>query len=774
MTAPDPNAASPKLSLLQADEVAGYCLQALGPTQVLLVGAALAPLLTPLRAAGCGVVVHEEIPVDIAATGTVIAWAESCSQCRSLFELGANVLVLVAAATPADEAHAISEQAAAANWQRHPAMFVLPASRDGIRILMLVRAGVSVADPQSILRAGYHGLAAALVRPSDAVVAADAADHGLWRILQQHTRCRSLQVLSNGPAPADLEPGIIWQAPAALRPDEPLADVVVTRIGHDDMNWMRELKVATAALVRSGRLVAAVPLIDGRNVDERGLLFALESLGLVVDRAWWQSLSRPVGAGQFIEASRDGAGRLQIDPDAKAQADALVLMAVKTGGSGVPRNPELHVPNIIAFQRDYLDASVVRLIVAMGLRLESAPLRRLLAEQLLAASPTDSADHGAALCVLLYDPAALEGERRAALLEAAQRYVELTANNPTVLRWQVSLTYAIATLHHAAGDLGRAEDLYAQVLTFDVLAFSPLLGTKTTAAAVRLGWILFARGDLPAARQAWLQGLSEARRLASHADWTEVVGDIEFPETFGMPEFAAVVDEAGRLASALRVTAETPLRPGVAWQWGNQSVQATLSRALGEQQRLLTWQEQLQDAKDWLDGQYHHLKAELERSVASLRTLQAANAALARDNAGSAAAFRLAHQHAEADKAGLRVLLQDQQAQYVRLAGEHACLTEEHARLAEEHARLAEEQARLAEEHAHLAGEHARLLDAAQELTSATSGIMDRVPQPRLPAESIAEELFRLSEALNRIPWKSAVRPALHVLVVLLGGRKRT
>lgn len=745
MTAPDSNAASPKLSLLQADEVAGYCLQALGPTQVLLVGAALAPLLGPLRAAGCDVVVHEEIPADIAPTGTVIAWAESCSQCRSLFELGANVLVLVAASTPADEAHAISEQAAAANWQQHPATFVLPASRDGIRIQLLARAGVSVPDPQGMLRAGYHGLAAALVRPGDAVVAADAADLGLWRILQQQTRCRSLQVLSNAPAPAALEAGIIWRAPGAWRPDEPSADVLVTRIGHDGTDWVRELEIATAALVRSGRLVVALPLTDGRNVDERDLLLALEPLGLVVDRAWWQSLSRPVGAGQFIEASRDGAGRLRIDPDAKAQADALVLMAVKTGGDGVPRNPELHVPNIIAFQRDYLDASVVRLIVAMGLRLESAPLRRHLAEQLLATSPIDSADHGAALCVLLYDPAALEGERRAALLEAAQRYVELTASNPTVLRWQVSLTYATAALHHAAGNLGRAADLYAQVLAFDVLAFSPLLGTKTTAAAVRLGWILFGRGDLPAARQAWLQGLREARRLASHADWTEVVGDIEFPETFGMPEFAAVMDEAGRLASALRVTAEVPLRPGLAWQWGNQSVHAMLSRTLGEQQRLLAWQEQLQDAKDWLDGQYHHLNAELDRSSASLQTLQAENAALARDNAGSAAAFRLAHQHAETDKAGLRVRLEHQRAQY----------------------------ARLADEHARLAGEHARLLDAAQELTSATSGIMDRVPQPRLPGESIAEELFRLSDALNRIPWKSAVRSALHVLVVLLGGRKR-
>lgn len=731
---------------MQADEVAGYCLRAMGPTRFWLVGAALSSLLAPLRAAGCDVVLHQDIPTDSAATRTVIAWVDSRSQCQSLFALDASVLVLVAAATTAEAAHATREQASAASWQQHPAMFVLPAIQDEISIQLFARAGVCVADRQSMLRAGYHGLAAALVRPGDVVLAADAADFGLWRILQQQTRCRSLQVLSTAPAPAALEPGVIWLAPADWQPDALPADVLVTRIGLDDACWMQELGVATAALVRSGRLVAAVALTEGRNVDARVLLLTLETLGLVVDRAWWQSLSRPLGADQFIELARDGSGQILIDSDARAQADALVIMAVKTGGDGVPRNPELQVPNIIAFQRDYLDASVVRLIVAMGLRLESAPLRRHLAEQLLDASPIDSADHGAALCVLLYDPAALEGERRNALLEATQRYVGLTAANPTVLRWQVSLTYAAGALYHAAGDLERAADLYAQVLAFDVLAFSPLLGTKTTAAAVRLGWILFGRGEIAAARQAWLQGLTEARRLTSHADWTEVVGDIEFPETFGMPEFAAVMDEAGRLASALRVTAEAPLRPGLAWQWGNQSLHCMLSRARDEQQRRLAWQDQLQGAKDWLDGQYHQLNAELDRRAESLQALQSANASLAADNAGSAAAFRLSHQHAEADKADLRLRLQHEQA----------------------------ELSRLAEEHARLAGEHARLLEAAQELTTATSGIMDRVPQSRLPGESIADELYRLSVALDRIPWKPVVRSALRLLVLALGGRKQS
>lgn len=742
MTALDPNASAvPTLSSLQADEIADYCLRAVGPTRVWLVGATLSALLAPLRAAGCDVAVHQDIPTDFAASGTVIAWADPGTQSRLLHARNANALVLVMAAGTAEQSHVTSEQASSAGWQQHPAMFVLPAIHNGISIQLLARAGVCAADRQSMLRAGYHGLAAALVRPGDVVLAADAADHGLWRILQQQSRCRSLQVLSAAPVPAALEPGITWHAPDDGRPDALSADVLVTRIDLDDGAWLQELRVATAALVRSGRLIVAVPLNADGDVGGGDLLFTLETLGLLVDRAWWQNLSRPVGSDQFIEAARDGSGRLLIDTDARKQADALVIMAVKTVGDGVAPDPELQVPNIIAFQRDYLDASVVRLIVAMGLRLESAPLRRHLAEQLLHALPIDSADYGAALCVLLYDPAAVEGARRTALLEASLRYIGLTPANPTVLRWQVSLTYAAGALHHAAGDLEQAADLYARVLAFDVLAFSPLLGTKTTAAAARLGWILFGRGEIAAARQAWLQGLTEARRLASHADWSEVVGDIEFPETFGMPEFAAVMDEAGRLASALRVTAEAPLRPGLAWQWGNQSLQSRLSRAHDELQRCLAWQEQLHDAKDWLDRQYHQLNAEIDRRAASLQVLESANAALAQGNAALTA-----------DNADLRLRLQHEQAQL-------SCLADEHARLVDQHARLE--------------GEHARLIAAAQELSTATSGIMPRVAQSHLPGESIADQLDRLSIALRRIPLKPAVRFALRLLVLALGSRKR-
>lgn len=718
---------SPLLSPLQAGDVAGYFLRAAGPSRCALIGPALVPLLGALRAAGCEVAHHDVAPPEPLSVDTVIAWAQELAQREQAIKSDAAVLMLVAPGELAGETALWAEQAAGSGWQRHTAQFALPAVPDAFCVLLLARAGIEQELGQTLLRANYHGLASALVRPGDAVLATDAADQGLWRILEQQSRYRWLGVLSDQSAPADLGSGVAWLPQATWQPATAGVDVVVARLEHVRNDWVQVLNDANAALVRSGRLVLLVPLEDGRHDQERAVLERLSQLGLLLDRAWWQRLTHAVGTDQFLEVPRDEDGSLLINPDCRAQADALVLMAVKATGEGVNRQPDCQLPNIIAFQRDYRDASVVRLIVADGLRLQSAPLRRQLARQVMADTPVDSADHGAALCVLLYDPVALHGEGRRALLEGAARYIENGPENPTVLRWQVSVTFAAATVHHAAGELQQAALLYQRVLTFDVLAFSPLLGTKTTTAAARLGWIRFGHGDLSGARSAWAQGLDEARRLSAQPDWNAVVGDSLAPETFAMPEFAAVMDEAGCLAAALRLTAESPLRPGLAWQWANRSWRGQIAELRNEQQRRQLWQENLQDAKDWLDGQYHQLNDELRRRADVIVALDG-------DNAGIRAAYQLAHQHAVAERASLQ--------QQLREADDtHRALV------------LAQQ----------------TLLNAAQELSVATGNILGATQRAGHPEASIAVEMSSLAAALNRLPCKSMVRTLLRLLVRLLG-----
>ncbi|MGG2103504.1 hypothetical protein [Stenotrophomonas sp. NRRL B-14846] len=740
---PPPTTSASLLTPMFAADLAAYCLRAMGPSRVQLIGEALAHLGTPLLAAGCEVSRFDAVTSGDAVAEVIIAWADSGEECSRFLAPYAAAVVIVGPVGAAQDAEMWVAQAANLGWQQHPAVFALPGVPDYVTVRVFARSGVSVTDPASLMSASYHGLAAALVRPGDAVLAMDAAEGDLWRIVLQQSRCSWLGVVDDKPHPEG-ESGVEWLGGTQWQLIPRLIDMVVTRLSHDGTAWSQKVQAAHAALVRSGRLVVAVPLYSGRNPlqqDLLALLALLEQSGLVIDRAWWQSLTRPPGPEQFIEVSRDAAGQLKIDSDSIAIADALVLMAVKVDGPGIAQDPSLKAPNLIAFQRDYLDASVVRLIVAVGLRLESATLRRQIARKVMHEAPVDSADYGAAVCVLLYDPVAQEGSSRAELLAAARLYIDAPAANPTVLRWQVSLAFAAASLHQAVGDLHQAAELYARVLAFDVLAFSPLLGTKTTTAAVRLGWIHFSRGALPAARQAWARGLDEARRLASQPDWSAVIGDCNAPEVFAMPEFAAVMDEAGCLASALRLTAETPLRPGLVWQWSNRSLRLQLLEARTEQQRRQIWQDNLQEAKDWLDGQYHQLNAELSRRDHVIQTLGSTARTLAIENEGARAAFRLAHRHAVGEKEALSQQLHALHSEYDRLFAEHQ----------------------------QLINANQQLIGAAQQLSAATGAIMSGESRNRFPAESIAEEMFRLANALNRLPVKPLVRTVLRALAARLG-----
>jgi len=759
------------LTPLVAADLAEYCLRAVGPCRVHLVGAELFPLAAFLRAAGCEVDHAGTLAGSTVAGDVVVAWVASADARAALVDLGheVNTLVLVGSAGPDARFNIAVGLAAGKGWQQHPAVFTLPGAPQDVRVHMLSRAGVSTADADSLPRASYYGLAAALVRPGDAVLATDAARDDRWRVLVQQSRCRWLGVIGDRASAGAIQPGVEWLDKARWHTTCPPVDVVIARLSKDASDWAETLQHAHDVLVRSGRFVVEVPLPSGRNPELRGLLATLEQRGMVIDRAWWQSFDRPAGPEQFVEVAPDPAGHLAIDPDSVASADALVLMAVKIDGAGITQDPTLDAPNAIAFQRDYLDASLVRLIVSVGLRLESSASRRMIARQVMRDAPVDSADYGAALCVLLYDPAALAGGARGELLAAAQRYIDGPARNPTMLRWQVSLAFASATLIQSSGDLPGAAVLYERVLAFDVLDFSPLLGTKTTAAAVRLGWIHFGRGDVAAARQAWARGLDEARRLASQPDWTAVVGDPGRPETFGMPEFALVMDEAGCLASALRLTSETPLRPGLAWQWANRSWRQQLQEARTDQQRRQAWEDNLQNAKDWLDGQYHQLNAELasrEQAIQQLDTelssrerviqhLDSTAQALAVDAHGMRAAFRLAHLQAVAERSALAQQLDGARAEYEQLTHDHQ--------------RLGDANRQLIGAHRQLLASYEHLIDAAQHLSAATGAIMDRQGQGSVPIDSIAHEMSRLATALNRLPLKGLVRNVLRALSFVLG-----
>lgn len=660
----------PAIDAATANEAAAVVLRLQGPCRVLLLGSVLDALAVPLRLAGCEVSADVEVAPADAVPG-------SSAPVQSVQRANADVAVVLAAGNDlssqvldlqipsllvlARGGAAVPEgwlrAAAAAGWGLHTACWVMQEAVEGHAVLALARCGARLDSPDAVRLASVFSLASSLVRAGDDVLLHAPAATDAWRIVSEQSRCGWLGVTDQAAGGHDPDQPEYVKVPSIADVDGRKVDFLL--LADTPLSqWSASLLLqAGHVLRRSGRLLVETGRAD--IADWGSHCRQLESAGFTVDRAWMLSGGSANSPMQRAELN------LAEPVESQWLCDGvLMVMAVRIEGTGYPRLPDSDVPNIVAFQRDYVDASVVRLIVAMGYRIDAAAQRRAVALQVLEQAPSYSADQGAALCVLLYDNAAMEGVHGRRILRLSSRYTEQVAVNPTALRWQVSIAFVLARRSQSEGRHEDALRWYMQVLAQDVLQFSPLLGTKTTSAALAVGWLAFARDDLPAARHAWVRCLEEARRLTRDCDWREVVGDPACPETFGLPEFAAVMDEAASAAAALRVTAEAPLRRGLVWDWANRSWRQQITRLQHDLDRGRAWQDELQRGKDWLHAQYELLTAEVTRLSADQTQLYA-------QHQGALAASRLAHQAAEESLQRHRRLYADLLAAY-RLAHQRA------------------------------------------------------------------------------------------------------
>jgi 2-polyprenyl-3-methyl-5-hydroxy-6-metoxy-1,4-benzoquinol methylase len=222
--------------------------------------------------------------------------------------------------------------------------------------------------------------------------------------------------------------------------------------------------------------------------------------------------------------------------------------------------------SLVSFHRDYDNPWLVRSMVAIGLRIGRPSLLRALAERVLGTARSGSPDAAAALCVLLHDSVSrpATGEAEDDLLRRVDAMCESPADNPHSLRWRVSNLFAAGMLRQRRGELEAACMAFERCARLDVLAFSPLLATKTIEARFRLGCMATA-DDLEAARRHWSAGLLEARRVLSNGDWRDLWGDERSPLPFGLAEASQVLDLAARCGAALRAGASWESSPAAAF-----------------------------------------------------------------------------------------------------------------------------------------------------------------------------------------------------------------
>jgi ubiquinone/menaquinone biosynthesis C-methylase UbiE/predicted nuclease with TOPRIM domain len=275
--------------------------------------------------------------------------------------------------------------------------------------------------------------------------------------------------------------------------------------------------------------------------------------------------------------------------------------------------------NLASFKRDYENPWLVRSMIALGMRITRPSLLRALAQRVMEFAPANSPDFGAALCVLLYDALATPApDHEAALLARVSTFDSQLSRNSHVLRWRVSNWFAAGLLHARRGELAASITAFERCAALDVLAFSPLLATKTIEARFRLGCML-APTDLQAAHQYWRAGCFEAQRVLQH-DWTNLWADERAPLPFALPEASQVLDLAARCAAALRAGERWRDEPALAHQLTTQTP-AQHARTLAADHATLqaSWHQQREQLAI-LRASDADLRAEVARLAASRDT----------------------------------------------------------------------------------------------------------------------------------------------------------
>lgn len=563
---------------------------------------------------------------DAGAFDTVVALTDAAGvEAAAVFARAARQYYVVVDADAASTWTALAHEA---GLSPHPFRHLVDIRDDPCRHATLVFEKPAAAAVQGIGDAPFHVSALRYVRPGDTVLDLTGDDEGASRLVRASKARRVVRDLDS---PADL--------------------VLATCAMGDVVTTAERLRPHVAD---AGRCILR---LEGGS-EAGGLPQPAERLG---------------HSGFFVEA---------VVPTPGAEAGALALVLLADLGWQAPRSPDAgrDEPNIVAFERDYATPAVVRGLVSIGLRTESRALREAMANRLIASEPAESADYGAALCVLCYAVLERRGgdDELAPLFASAMDFASSgeAAANPTVVRWRISLAFVAASIALRLGDRDRARASLVLTTRIDPLAFSPLVATKTVAAWRILGTLALADGDLEAAADAWRDGVRAAKRVLVEGDWREILGEPSAPVTFGPPEAAAVLLEAARCQSSLANLAHRTEGPVPdAWsalhgtvidelaaeRLAMEAARSEIERQASalkwaEEHRVATdaWVEALNDGKAWLEDQRRGWENEAVARAARIEGLEASLAA------------------AEASRDDAKATLDDVNADIARLRAEFA------------------------------------------------------------------------------------------------------
>jgi len=270
-----------------------------------------------------------------------------------------------------------------------------------------------------------------------------------------------------------------------------------------------------------------------------------------------------LGSKQWLPAKRE-LYNIATDTDASSAPPAEWWLAVGMRpvmeGNNIPyyesqfktfENSEWNVTNFI---RDYKNPWLIRGLVDIGHRLKEPKLLKSLAEKVYQQNKDNSADRGAALCVLGYQLLSSSKTVNASEITdfslKVKEYIESNPSTPHAFRWKVSLYFVTAKLWLQAGAHYKAKEALLSCVALDPLEFSPLLANRTVEAFLLLGVITLIDGNKQQTCDYWREGINLAKKAVT-ADWTTSIGNIDNPVEFGLPELASILDYASSCAYGL-------------------------------------------------------------------------------------------------------------------------------------------------------------------------------------------------------------------------------
>jgi ubiquinone/menaquinone biosynthesis C-methylase UbiE len=377
-----------------------------------------------------------------------------------------------------------------------------------------------------------------------------------------------------------------------------------------------------------------------RFVSELAQSFEIEQLvGQTADR-----IKKPGGACEWVPRPRSF---IDLDPlpgDEPVEAEWLLAVVCKSplNGADVPyvervfsEDERTASGNALAFARDYENPWLIRSLVSIGLRTESRTLRERWANEIVRRSPADSADYGAALCVLAYliheDPV---GAKKKELIEAIDAYISIEAPlNPNVLRWQVSLSHVRGLLELVQGQREQAKQFFQRVISFPSETYSVTLLTKPAEAAYLLGLLYLSGGEPDLAESVWRTSFNELLKcIGQHL----AAPYPAFPPNFELSEISSAISLIGRFASAAGNARTISLQPSLF----RDAVSGHMVGRLGELQKdngvlLSQWKAaqgellvkeahlaEVLKGKDWLESQWKAVQGELLAKEAHLAEVE--------------------------------------------------------------------------------------------------------------------------------------------------------